>query len=96
MLVSEPDRLGDRPQNSYRVLISQSALDAAGLVQPGSLVRWTTHLVMGGAGGTRDEAAVQALLDDAKRAFAQAGWDARSRFSVSPEFVAISIGSPST
>ena len=41
---------------------------------------------MDGRGGAPDEAAVRALLDQAKRAFPEAGWDARSRLSVSPDF----------
>jgi len=86
VLISEPDRLATGLGLGPRVLISQAALDATGLVQPGSLVRWTTRVIMGGAGGAPDEAAVQALLDDARRLFPQAGWDARSRLSVSPDF----------
>ena len=68
------------------MLISQAALDATGLVQPGSLVRWTTRVIMGGTGGAPDEAAVQAFLGEAKQAFPQAGWEARSRLNVSPDF----------
>ncbi len=86
VLISEPDRLATGIGLGPRVLISQAALDATGLVQPGSLVRWTTRVVMGRAGGAPDEAAVQALMDNAKNAFPQAGWDARTRLSVSPEF----------
>jgi putative ABC transport system permease protein len=86
VLVSEPDRLATGIGLGPRVLISQAALNATGLVQPGSLVRWTTRVVMGRAGGAPDEAAVQALMDNAKKAFPQAGWDARTRLSVSPEF----------
>jgi putative ABC transport system permease protein len=86
VLVREPDRLATGLGLGPRVLISSSALDATGLVQPGSLVRWTTRVVMGGEGGAPDEAAVQALMDNAKRAFPEAGWDARTRLSVSPDF----------
>jgi putative ABC transport system permease protein len=86
VLISEPDRLATGIGLGPRVLISQAALDATGLVQPGSLVRWTTRVVMGGAGGAPDEPAVQALMENAKRTFPQAGWDARTRLSVSPEF----------
>jgi putative ABC transport system permease protein len=84
VLVSEPDRLATGVGLGPRVVISQAALNDTGLVQPGSLVRWTTRVIMGGAGGAPDEAAVRALLGQAKRAFPQAGWDARSRLSVSP------------
>jgi len=86
VLVSEPDRLATGVGLGPRVLISQAALDTTKLLQPGSLVRWTTRVIMGGAGGAPDEAAVKALLNDAKQAFPHAGWDARSRLSVSPDF----------
>ena len=86
ILVSEPDRLAAGVGLGPRVLISQAALDATGLVQPGSLIRWTTRVVMGGAGAAPDEASVQRLLGEAKRAFPQAGWEARSRLNVSPDF----------
>ena len=62
VVISEPDRLATGIGLGPRVLISQAALDATGLVQPGSLVRWTTRVIMGGPGGAPDEAAVQALL----------------------------------
>jgi putative ABC transport system permease protein len=86
VLISEPDRLAMGVGLGPRVLISQAALDATGLVQPGSLVRWTTRVIMGGADGAPKEAAVKALMDKAKQAFPHAGWDARSRLNVSPDF----------
>ncbi len=86
VLVSEPDRLATGIGLGPRVLISQAALDATKLVQPGSLVRWTTRVVMDGPNGAPDNAAVQALMAEAKRTFPQAGWDARSRLAVSPDF----------
>jgi putative ABC transport system permease protein len=86
VLKSEPDRLGVGVGLGPRLLISQAALDASGLVQPGSLVRWTTRVIMDGPGGAPGEAAVQTLLDSAKRTFPQAGWEARTRLNVSPDF----------
>ena len=86
LLVSEPDRLATGVGLGPRVLISQAALDATKLVQPGSLVRWTTRVVIGRVGGAPDNAAVQAFMDQAKRTFPQAGWDARSRLAISPDF----------
>ena len=83
LVVSEPDRLATGVGLGPRVLISQAALDATGLVQPGSLVRWTTRVVMAGTPG---EAAVRDLMGKARQAFPQAGWEARSRLNVSPDF----------
>ena len=97
VLVSEPDRLATGLGLGPRVLISQAALDATGLVQPGSLVRWTTRVIMGGAGGAPDEA--RGPGPDGRR---QAGLSCRpdgtpARASAFPRTsVAISIGSPST
>ena len=73
VLISEPDRLATGVGLGPRVLISQAALDATGLVQPGSLVRWTTRVIMGGAGGAPDEAAVRALLARGQAGLS-AGW----------------------
>ena len=53
VLIKEPDRLAVGIGLGPRVLISQAALDATGLVQPGSLVRWTTRVVMDGPGAAR-------------------------------------------
>ncbi len=83
VLKSEPDRLAVGVGLGPRVLISQAALDATRLIQPGSLVRWTTRVVMGGA---PDDAAVQAFIAEAKKAFPEAGWEVRSRLAVSPDF----------
>ncbi len=83
---SEPDRLAVGIDLGPRVLISQAALNATGLVQPGSLVRWTTRVVMGGPGGAPDKAAVRALIDKANETFPEAGWETRSRLNVSPDF----------
>ncbi|MBV9909568.1 MAG: ABC transporter permease, partial [Hyphomicrobiales bacterium] len=86
LLVSEPDRLVAVAGLGPRVLMSQAALDATKLVQPGSLIRWTTRVIMGGPKGPPDNSAVQAFMDEAKRTFPQAGWDTRSRLAISPEF----------
>ena len=62
VLVSEPDRLATGIGLGPRVLISQAALDATKLIQPGSLVRWTTPGRHGRPeAARRDDAAVQAL-----------------------------------
>ncbi len=86
VLVNEPDRLAVDIELGPRVLVSQAALNATGLVQPGSLVRWTTRVVMGGPGGAPDGSAVTALIRKADEAFPQAGWETRSRLNVSPDF----------
>ena len=39
-----------------------------------------------GRPGAPDNSAVQAFMDQAKRTFPQAGWDARSRLNIYPDF----------
>jgi putative ABC transport system permease protein len=83
VIKNEPDRLAVGVGFGPRVLISQAALDATKLVQPGSLVRWTTRVIMGEA---TDADAVRALVATADRAFPQAGWETRTRLNVAPDF----------
>ena len=83
VVASEPDRLAAGVGFGPRLLISQAALEATKLVQPGSLVRWTTRVLMGGA---PDETAVRAFIATAGRAFPEAGWETRTRLEVSPDF----------
>ncbi len=85
-LVFEPDRLAAGIGFGPRALISQDALSAAGLVQPGSLVRWTTRVLFNAGGAPPSEAALEAFVDQAKAAFPQAGWEIRTRSNVSPDF----------
>lgn len=95
-LVAEPDRLAAGIGLGPRALISQQALAATGLVQPGSLVRWTTRVLLGAPDAPPTEAAVRAFIDAANKAFPDAGWEARDRANVSPSFSKISIASPSS
>ena len=44
--ISEPDKIADGIGFGPRLLVSQEALRATGLVQPGSLVRWTYRLTL--------------------------------------------------
>ena len=56
---------------------------ATGLLQPGSLVRWIYRVKLpDNAAGDR---AVTALVDDARSALPQAGWEIRSRDNASPQ-----------
>ncbi len=81
--VSEPDRLAAGIGFGPRLLLSRDALAATGLIQPGSLVRWTTRLAMP---GPPDEDAVKGVLAAAKAKFPQAGWETRERGNISPDF----------
>ncbi|MCA3565177.1 MAG: FtsX-like permease family protein [Methylocystis sp.] len=82
-LLSEPDKLAGGVGFGPRLLLSEAGLRASGLLQPGSLVRWSYRITL--PDGT-DEARVQAVLADAKSRFPEAGWNVRSRMNAAPQF----------
>src|SRR6185312_7458445 len=82
-LTNEPDRLAGGIGFGPRVLISDAALQATGLVQPGSLVRWLYRLRLPEAASS--DAAVASVKRDAQANFPDAGWDIRSRDKASPQ-----------
>ncbi len=88
LLQSEPDKLAGGIGFGPRVLISQDALQASGLLQPGSLVRWANRVLLNSprAGVPADDAAVDAFVAAAEKAFPEAGWQVRTRANVSPQF----------
>jgi putative ABC transport system permease protein len=87
VLVSEPDKLAAGVGFGPRVLISEAALRASGLVQPGSLIRWTSRITLAGAGGEPvEDAAIARFVAAANAAFPEAGWEVRTRSNVSPNF----------
>lgn len=51
-LGQQPDRLADRLSYGPKVLMSRDTLDETGLVQPGSLIRWTYRVKMPNDAGT--------------------------------------------
>ena len=87
ILRAEPDKLAGGIALGPRVLMSRAGLDASGLLQPGSLVRWTTRVQLPATNGQpASDATVARVVTDAKAAFPQVGWDVRTRGNVSPEF----------
>jgi putative ABC transport system permease protein len=85
-IVTEPDRLASGIGFGARVLMSQQALAASGLVQPGALIRYTTRLTMNPGGAPPSLHEVRAMMAGARKAFPEAGWEIRDRSNVSPEF----------
>jgi len=83
-LVSEPDKIANGIGFGPRLLVSQEALRATGLVQPGSLVRWTYRVIVPPAQSTDEGLA--AIEADANRALPEAGWNVRSRVNADPRF----------
>ncbi len=82
-LTSEPDKLAGGIGFGPRLLISEAALRASGLLQPGSLVRWQYRLRL--PEGAASETAVTALEKLAKAQFPDAGWEIRTRQKASPQ-----------
>ena len=88
-VLSEPDKVAAGVGLGPRLLMSESALRQTGLVQPGSLIRWTYRLNMVGSAGpseTADGVALAALEADAKRVMPEAGWEVRTRANADPRF----------
>ncbi len=57
ILRSEPDKLAGGIAFAPRVMMSREGLQASGLIQPGSLARWTTRVDLGGAAVVSDDGA---------------------------------------
>ncbi len=56
---------------------------ATGLLQPGSLVRWIYRVKL--PDNAADDRAATALIDDARSALPEAGWEIRTRDNASPQ-----------
>jgi putative ABC transport system permease protein len=81
-LTSEPDKLAGGIGFGPRLLLSDQALRATGLLQPGSLVRWHYRLRLPQNDAT--DAAVRAVSAEATSRFREAGWEIRTRTNASP------------
>jgi putative ABC transport system permease protein len=82
-LDNEPDKLAGGIGFGPRLMVSEAALAATGLLQPGSLVHWHYRLRLP-QNGTSDAAAKQ-VIAQARERFPQAGWEIRSRSNASPQ-----------
>jgi len=81
-IASEPDKLAAGIGFGPRLMISDEALRATGLLQPGSLVRFLYRVRLPGASAAnRTDAAAEA----AEREFPHAGWEIRSSTNASPQ-----------
>jgi len=83
VLKNEPDRLSGGIGFGPRLLVSQEALRASALLQPGSLVRWQYRLRLPASNAT--DGAVVALEQRARSDLPNAGWDVRTRKKASPQ-----------
>jgi putative ABC transport system permease protein len=80
---AEPDKLAGGVGFGPRFLVSETALRATELLQPGSLVRWIYRVKL--PDNAADDRAAAALIDEARAALPQAGWEIRSRGNASPQ-----------
>jgi len=83
VLETEPDKLASGIAFGPRLLITDAALRATGLVQPGSLVRW--HYRVRLPDNNASDRAMQATAAAARAELPDAGWEVRSRTNASPE-----------
>ncbi|WP_316229373.1 ABC transporter permease [Bradyrhizobium sp. SZCCHNR1070] len=82
-LEAEPDKLSGGIGLGPRFLISEAALRATQLLQPGSLVRWTYRVRL--PDNAADDHATAAFIAAAREASPSAGWEIRSRSNASPQ-----------
>ena len=83
-LVSEPDKVGEGIGFGPRLMMSIPALRESGLIQPGSLVRWTYRLAL--PGGAGDDALLARVEAEIAQAAPEAGWRVRTRLNADPQF----------
>ncbi|MCZ8376633.1 MAG: FtsX-like permease family protein [Beijerinckiaceae bacterium] len=82
LLTSEPDKLSGGLGFGPRVIMSRAALDRTGLIQPGSLTRFSYRLDLG---PTSSEAQLQEAVDGIAAAVPDAGWQVTTRLRASPQ-----------
>lgn len=80
---TEPDKLAGGIGFGPRLLLSEAALRATGLLQPGSLVRW--HYRVRLPENDASDRAADALVTAAERHLPDAGWEIRTRSNASPQ-----------
>ncbi|MGE0501077.1 MAG: ABC transporter permease [Rhizobiaceae bacterium] len=84
-IVTEPDAASDGFAFAPRLLVSLEGLEAAGLVQPGSLVE---HIYKVRMADNATDADVEAARDRAAVEHPEAGWSVRSRTNAAPSLSA--------
>lgn len=82
-IISEPDRIGAGISFGPRLIISHAALAATQLIGPGSLVRYSYHVIL--PDGTNADQAVRRAVDQLTQNFADAGFEIRNRMAASPQ-----------
>ncbi|ESR26023.1 ABC transporter permease [Lutibaculum baratangense] len=82
IIEQEPDRLSDGGIGwGPRAIVSHEGLEASGLVQPGSLLRYTYRVLLD---GVASDARVAQVAEGLESEFPDAGWRVRTRDNASP------------
>ncbi|MFD0933972.1 ABC transporter permease, partial [Methylobacterium trifolii] len=81
-IVSEPDKIAGGIGFGPRLIVSQETLRTTGLVQPGSLNRWSYRLLLPDA----SEGDLDAACARVSKAVLEAGWEMRARTNADPRF----------
>ena len=84
-LRSEPDKLAGGVTFGPRLMLSQDALAATGLLKPGTIVRWTYRIIL--PEGAASEADLLRFEQAAQAALPDSGFGIRSRTNAAPAFV---------
>ena len=79
---SEPDKLSSGIGFGPRLIISDEALRASALLQPGSIVRWHYRLRL--PENEQNEASMRRIIAAAQATLPEAGWEIRSRTHAAP------------
>ncbi len=79
-LENEPDKLAVGIGLGPRLIVSEEGLRATGLLQPGSLVRWTYRVRL----NDPSETSLAAMAEAARTKFPEAGWEVRTRSGAAP------------
>ncbi|HEY7458633.1 MAG TPA: FtsX-like permease family protein [Xanthobacteraceae bacterium] len=79
-LAVEPDKLALGMGLAPRLLLSDEGLRATGLLQPGSVVRWTYRVRL----ADRSDASLANVTSEARARFPDAGWEMRTRAGAAP------------
>ena len=82
VLKREPDRVAGGFTLGPRVLISEFALRATGLVQPGSLINFSYRVALPPESQSRQ--GVTKWIEAANKAYPKAGWQSRDRWNAAP------------
>jgi putative ABC transport system permease protein len=85
-LADEPDKLAGGIGFGARALMSEAALRATGLLQPGAIVRFQARVSLGDGASVASDADIDRFAERLSAAFPDAGWEVRRRDAVSPQF----------